>query len=144
MTTPFRLDEHPRRPQPLAPPPPGYFDTLPRRVMARVQPAEAEAGWSWRAALAGPLRPALSSVLVLGGFALTFLLSGPAAPTSPGSALAQVPRAELVQYLLANDNRLTLNDLAELSGTGQLTAAAYLQVSPTELQAALDAQPLDD
>ena len=140
----FRLDEHPRRPFPLAPPPPDYFNALPRRVMARVQPAEAEAGWSWLAAWSRPLRTALASGLVLGGFALTFLLSGPAAPTSAGDALAQVPRAELVQYLLANDNRVTLNDLAELSGTNQPTAAAYLQASPAELQAALDAQPTDD
>ena len=140
----FHLDEHPRRPFPLAPPPPGYFDALPRRVMARVQPAEAEVGWSWLAALSAPLRTALGSALVLGGFALTFLLSGPAAPTSPGGALALVPRAELVQYLLANDNRVTINDLAELSGTDQPTAAAYLHASPTELQAALDAQPTDD
>lgn len=146
MKTPFRLDEHPRRVQPLAPPPPGYFDALPRRVMARAQPAATEtvAGWQWLAALSGPVRTALASGVVLGGFALSFVLNGTTPPTLPSGALASVPQAELVQYLLASDSRLTLNDLAELPGSDELAADTYLHASPDELQAALDAQPIDD
>ncbi|GAA3930884.1 hypothetical protein [Hymenobacter algoricola] len=149
MKTPFRLDEHPRRPQPLAEPPAGYFDRLPRQIMTRVQPAAArESGaWGWLTALPLPLRTALASVVVLGGFAASFLLSPNASPTAGSAAsppaLAQVPEAEMVQYLLASDTRVSLNDLADLPATDQ-AMHGYLQASPNELQDALDAQPTED
>lgn len=151
MNTPFRLDDHPRRPQPpLAPPPDRYFEQLPRRVMARVQPvADAAPAWDWFTALARPWRTALASVAVLGGFAASFLLSpvGPHVPAGTSAAaqatLARVPREQLVQYLLASEQRLSLNDLAELPAASA-SADAYLQASPAELQDALDAQPTED
>ncbi|RYU78182.1 hypothetical protein [Hymenobacter persicinus] len=144
MKTPFRLDEHPRRPQPLAAPPAGYFDRLPMQIMTRVQPAPARetvATWSWLAALSQPVRTVLASGLVLGSFATAFLLTPSA--SAPTTALARVPQAELVQYLLASDTRVSLTDLAELPATDQ-AMTSYLQASPTELQDALDAQPTEE
>jgi len=149
MKTPFRLDEHPRRPQPLAEPPAGYFDRLPTQLMARVQPATGReaAQFGWLTALSLPLRTALASVVVVGGFATAFLLT-PTAVTPAGSAssqvaLARVPQAQLVQYLLASDTRVSLNDLAELPAADH-ALDSYLQASPDELQDALDAQPTED
>jgi hypothetical protein len=151
MKTPFRLDDHPRRPQPLAPPPDGYFDKLPMRVMQRVEPQALAATGplavpGWLAALSAPLRTALASTVVLGGFAASFLLSGPGAvPTAPtAGTLASVPRTELVEYLLANEQRITLTDLAELPATAQTLPESYLQASSAELQDVLDAQPTDE
>ncbi|MBC8085611.1 MAG: hypothetical protein H7Z21_20630 [Hymenobacter sp.] len=151
MKTPFRLDEHPRRSQPLAPPPDGYFDRLPLRVMQRVQPAAPPAaswaGSQWLTALSGPLRTALAAGVVLAGFAGSFLLSD-SAPTpagiSPIARLAAVPRTEMVEYLLASEQRVTLTELAELPATAQALPEAYLQASPAELQEALDAQPTEE
>ncbi|MCA8829823.1 hypothetical protein [Hymenobacter pini] len=148
MNKPFRLDEHRRRPQPpLAPPPDRYFEQLPMRVMQRVQatnPAPAVT-WNWFAALPTPLRTVLASVLVLGGFAASFLLS-PEATVQPvaTTTLAQVPREELVQYLMASEQRVTLSDLAELPATQTLPAETYLHASPDELQEVLDGQPSDE
>jgi hypothetical protein len=143
MNKPFRLDEHRRRPHPpLAPPPDRYFEQLPARVMQRVQPsAPSPAAWGWLTTLPAPLRTALASVAVLGGFAASFLL-GPAAPTPSATtaALARVPREELVQYLLASEQRVTLTDLAELPGAAQHAPLGTLQASPEELQELLDAQ----
>lgn len=154
MKTPFRLDDHPCRTSPLAPPPDGYFDRLPRRVMERVQPTPATEwmGTTWLTALSRPLRTALASVVVLGGFATTFLLSQqltpsaqPAAANSAEVALANVPRTEMVQYLLASDQRVTLPDLAELPGTADQTVTdSFLQASSAEVQDILDEQPTDD
>ncbi|MFD2784111.1 hypothetical protein [Hymenobacter rubripertinctus] len=149
MNTPFRLDEHRRRPQPpLAPPPDRYFEQLPMRVMQRVPaaPAPAAPAWGWLAALSAPLRTALASVVVLGGFAASFLLNpaGPAGPVA-GAALARVPQQELMQYLLASDQRISLTDLAELPGTARSTPAeTYLHASPDELQDLLDLQPSEE
>jgi hypothetical protein len=150
MKTPFRLDDHPRRPQPLAPPPDGYFDQLPMRVMQRVELHALASGPlavpGWLAALSAPLRTALASTVVLGGFAASFLLSGPGAvpAASASKTLANVPRTELVEYLLANEQRLTLTDLAELPATTQALPESYLQASSAELQDLLDAQPTDE
>lgn len=149
MNTPFRLDAHKRRPaQPLAPPPADYFERLPRLVMARVQPAapRESAVMGWLAALPLPLRTALASAVVLGGFATSFFLSqsaGTAAATSVAT-LETVPHTEMVQYLLASDSRVTLSDLAELPAADPALAESFLQATPDELQDALDAQPADD
>lgn len=149
MSTPFRLDEHPRRPHPpLAPPPDRYFEQLPMRVQQQVAPAVAPAAtaWGWLAALPGPLRTALASAAVLGGFAASFLLSpAPAPGAAATAALARVPREEMVQYLLASDQRLTLTDLAELPAvTTGLPPDGYLHASDQEVQDLLDAQPAED
>lgn len=148
MNTPFRLDEHRRRPHPpLAPPPDRYFEQLPRRVMQRVQhEAPGAPAWHWLAALTGPMRTALASVVVLGGFAASFLLSpSPVPAASAGAALAQVPREEMVQYLLASEQRLTLTDLAELPAAATaLPTEGYLHASEQEVQDLLDAQPTED
>ncbi|QIX60160.1 hypothetical protein FY528_01425 [Hymenobacter lutimineralis] len=141
MNTPFRLDEHRRRPHPpLTPPPDRYFEQLPTRLMQRVQPASAPA-WGWLSALSAPLRTALASVVVLGGFAASFFLSPAPAATS---SLAQVPQEELVQYLLATDQRLTLADLAELPAAVAVSNTAYLEATPAEVQRELDALPIDE
>ena len=149
MKTPFRLDDHPRRPQPLAPPPDGYFDRLPTQIMARVQPATTrEAGlWGWLQVLSVPVRMGLASVAVLGGFAATFLLNQSEAPTASAhlthASLAAVPRTEMVQYLLASDDRISVTDLSELPTADQDLVGDYLNASPEEIQAALDEQPSD-
>ena len=147
MNTPFRLDEHRRRPQPpLAPPPDRYFEQLPTRVMQRVQTsAPSPASWGWLTTLSAPLRTALASVAVLGGFAASFLLGpGAPAPSATTAVLAQVPREELVQYLLASEQRVTLTDLAELPGAAQNAPLGTLQASPEELQELLDAQSAEE
>ncbi|UOQ71391.1 hypothetical protein [Hymenobacter cellulosilyticus] len=148
MNTPFRLDDHKRRPQPLAPPPADYFEQLPRQVMARVQPAPGResAVLGWLAALPLPLRTALASALVLGSFATSFFLSQPAetAASAPVASLETVSHTEMVQYLLASDSRVTLSDLAELPAADPALTESFLQASPDELQDALDAQPADD
>jgi len=147
MKTPFRLDDHPRRPQSLTPPPDGYFDRLPTQVMARVQPVGAqEAGaFGWLKALSVPVRTALASVAVLGGFAATFLLNQPEAATTQlaQASLTAVPRTEMVQYLLASDERVSLTDLSELPTADQDLVGDYLSASPEEIQAALDEQPAE-
>jgi hypothetical protein len=151
MQTPFRLDDHPRRPQPLAPPPDVYFDQLPMRVMQRVRPhttTSGGAGPRWLAALSVPLRTALAATVVLGGFVGSFLLSQPGTFPTTGAAsataLAAVPRTEMVDYLLASEQRLTLPDLAELPATEQALPDSFLRASPGELQDLLDAQPTED
>ena len=150
MKTPFRLDEHPRRPQPLAPPPDGYFDQLPMRVMQRVESravaSEALEVPAWLAVLSVPLRTALASTVVLGGFAASFLLSSPGAELAggPSAALASVPRTEMLSYLLASEQRVSLTDLAELPGMARALPETYLRASSAELQDVLDAQPDDD
>ncbi|WP_303312504.1 hypothetical protein [Hymenobacter sp. BT730] len=154
MKTPFRLDDHPRRTSPLAPPPDGYFERLPRQVMERVQPVPAAEGAlpGWLLAFSRPMRTALASVVLLGGFATSFFLSQqivspqqPVADSSAALALANVPRTEMVQYLLASDQRVTLPDLAELPGTADQTVTdSFLQASSAEVQDILDEQPTDD
>ncbi|SHJ29041.1 hypothetical protein SAMN02745146_2777 [Hymenobacter daecheongensis DSM 21074] len=146
MKTPFHLDEHPRRPQPLAGPPAGYFDRLPMQIMARVQPSAPRESTApgWLTALSMPLRTALASVVVLGGFTVSFLLSPTATAPAKAVALAQVPETEMVQYLLASDTRVSLTDLADLAATDRALTNTYLQASPNELQDALDAQPTDE
>ncbi|OUJ72854.1 hypothetical protein BXP70_16205 [Hymenobacter crusticola] len=114
--------------------------------MARVQPEarQESAAFGWLRVLSMPLRTALASVVVLGGFTATFLLSQPDAATTPRLAhanLAAVPRTEMVQYLLASDERLSTSDLSELPVADQDLVHDYLQASPAEVQAALDEQP---
>jgi hypothetical protein len=138
MHTPFNLDDHKRRAQPLAPPPERYFEQLPMRVMARVQPDAATGlagsrGWLWQ--------------VLLGGFAASFWLNQPSGAPIPrysAATLAAVPQTEMVQYLLASEQRVTLTDLAEVATAGAALPDAYLQASPAELQDALDAQPSDE
>ncbi|AYA36108.1 hypothetical protein D3Y59_02950 [Hymenobacter oligotrophus] len=157
MKMPFRLDDHPRRQPPLAAPPEDYFDKLPLRVMQRVRPAEPEAAplFGWLAALSAPLRTALASALVLVAFVGAFWLTngparyaaGPAAAVAPRSAqaLAAVPHAEVVQYLLTHDERLTLQDLSETPVADRDLTATFLPgTSRAELEAALDEQPSVD
>ncbi|WP_019949306.1 hypothetical protein [Hymenobacter aerophilus] len=149
MNTPFNLDEHRRnRPRPaLAPPPERYFEQLPMRVMQRVQPQAAATapGWGWLAALTAPLRTALASVVVLGGFAAAFWLTPAGPPAGSADALARVPQQELLNYLLSTDQRITLTDLAEVAGTARATpASTYWQPSPDELRELLDQQSADE
>ena len=150
MNTPFNLDEHRRhRPQPaLAPPPERYFEQLPMRVMQRVQPAPtatAAPGWGWLAALTAPVRTALASAVVLGGFAAAFWLTPATPPAASPDALAQVPQEQLLHYLLSTDQRITLLDLAEVPGPARATpASTYWQASPAELRELLDQQAADE
>ncbi|GAB2941123.1 hypothetical protein GCM10027048_01970 [Hymenobacter coalescens] len=156
MKTPFRLDEHPRRPQPpLAPPPVDYFEKLPRRVQQRVQPAPAAPLLGWLAALSAPLRTALASAVLLLGFAAAFwftarpaaspeLATAPAGFTAPSTslALAAVPRAEAVQYLLSDAAPgLSLAELADTPVADRDLTADFLPGTDAEVQAVLDEQP---
>jgi hypothetical protein len=88
MKPSFKLDAHPRRPRPLlSEPPAGYFDKLPTRIMARLPQADARAAVpGWLAWLTPALRTSLASVAVLGGFAASFYLSGPAHPAPAATA----------------------------------------------------------
>ncbi|WP_400190489.1 hypothetical protein [Hymenobacter sp. B81] len=157
MKTPFRLDEHPRRARLLAPPPDQYFERLPLRVMQRVQAPDADpaAAFGWLRALSAPLRTALASVLLLLGFLGAFwLLPRPVATDAPlaaarplpaSQALARVPPAEVVQYLLADTGpTLALSDLAETAVADQDLTQSFLPGSAAEIQAALDEQPAVD
>ncbi|MBT2557483.1 hypothetical protein J7E24_06775 [Hymenobacter sp. ISL-91] len=149
MNTPFNLDEHRRnRPRPtLAPPPERYFEQLPMRVMQRVQsaPAGTAPGWGWLAALTAPMRTALASAVVLGGFAAAFWLTPTAPLASSPDALAHVPQEQLLNYLLTTDQRITLVDLAEVPGTSLATPAnTYWQASPDEVRELLDQQLADE
>ncbi|OON66941.1 hypothetical protein [Hymenobacter sp. CRA2] len=158
MKTPFRLNEHPRRPAPpLAPPPEDYFDKLPLRVMQRVRPQEPAAAplLGWLTALSAPLRTALASLLLLVGFVGTFWLTQRALPQSgaplaatrqsSAQALAAVPRAEAVQYLLSDEAaRLSLAELSETTVADHDLTSAFLPATDAEIQAALDEQPSVD
>jgi hypothetical protein len=122
--------------------------------MERVQPAPAAemAPAGWLLALSRPMRTALASAVLLGGFVTSFFLSQqvispqqPVATTTAAMVLATVPRTEMVQYLLASDQRVTLPDLAELPGTADQTVTdSFLQASSAEVQDILDEQPTDD
>jgi hypothetical protein len=145
MNAPFRLDEHRRAwPQPLSAPPAGYFDKLPTRIMAQVQPlATRPALLSWLGRVPASLRTGLASTLLLGTFAASFWLgAGPASSPELDSAnLDQVPRAQLMDYLLTNEAHVELSDMAELAPTPLGITKQYLQPSDQELTEALDAQP---
>ena len=150
MKPPFKLDAHPRRPRPLlSEPPAGYFDQLPTRLMARLPQAEArDAARGWLAWLSPALRTGLASVAVLGGFAASFYLSGPAAqPVATGvsatAALDAAPRTELVGYLLTSGAHVDNADLAVLTAAHPGLANSFLHLSEQELADALDAQPSD-
>ncbi|WP_426061700.1 hypothetical protein [Hymenobacter sp. B1770] len=151
MKTPFKLDAHPRRPHPpLSSPPAGYFDQLSLRVMARLPHAdvpEPAAGWRWLALLSPALRTGLASVAVLGGFAVSFFLSGPQ-PTSPAVASAAyldaVSHTELIGYLLTSGARVETSDLAVLTDADPCIAKEFLAATDAELTEALDAQPSED
>jgi hypothetical protein len=79
MNTTFRLDEHPRRPQPLSSPPAGYFEQLPTRVLARVA-APPRRPLAWRRRGLASVRTGLASALVLGTFAASLWLGSQRLP----------------------------------------------------------------
>ena len=136
MKPPFKLDAHPRRPHPLlSSPPAGYFDQLPLRVMARlaqVEASETVTGWGWLGFLSPALRTSLASVVVLGGFAASFYLSG-AVPLVPATAamasLDAVSRTELVGYLLTSGARVENSDLVVLTAAHPSIAKDFLHIS---------------
>ena len=115
----FRLDQHPRRAQPLlSEPPPGYFEQLPRRVMARLPQAgtNSAAGWGWLLALPLAWRTSLASSVMLVGFAASFWLTAPQKPVGAAgvtTSLDTVSRLELVEYLLSSEARVEQTDLTE-------------------------------
>jgi hypothetical protein len=146
MNKPFKLDEHPRRPRPLlSEPPPGYFDQLPTRVMARLPHAEAPAatGWAWLLQLPASLRTGLVTMLVLGGFAASFWLSSRPLST-PTASLDAVPETQLINYLLHSGARVESTDLAVLAEAAPELPGTFLHASDEELTDALDAQPADE
>ena len=151
MKSSFKLDAHPRRPHPpLSGPPAGYFDKLPAQIMARLPRPEARArvaGWAWLGFLPPAWRTGLASVVVLGGFAASFYLSGtpqlvPA--TASSAALDAVPRTELVGYLLTSGAHVESTDLAVLTAAHPGIANGFLHASEDELTEALDSQPSED
>lgn len=148
MKPAFRLDAHPRRPRPLlSAPPADYFDTLPTYIMARLPQVDERRAWGWLALLSPALRTGLASVVVLGGFAASFYMSGsaPLVPaTASTAALDAVPRTELANYLLTSGARVETSDLAKLTAAHPNIAKGFLRVSDEELNDALEAQPTDD
>jgi hypothetical protein len=150
MNKPFKLDAHPRRPRPLlSEPPSGYFDQLPTRVMARLPRAgePAALGWGWLAQLPAALRTSLAAMVLLGSFAASFWLSGPAQPVAVASAntsLDAVPQAQLVGYLLNSGARVENVDLAVLAAAQPDLPGTFMHASEAELADALDAQPADE
>jgi hypothetical protein len=109
---------------------------------------EAATGWRWWALLPPALRTGVASVMVLGGFAASFLLSGPqsTAPALVASATAldAVPQTELVGYLLTSGARVESADLAALADAHPSIAKGFLEATDAELTEALDAQPSDE
>lgn len=149
MKPAFKLDTHPRRPRPLlSSPPADYFDKLPTRIMARLPQAEKRtSAWGWLSLLSPALRTGLASLVVLGGFAAFFYMSGsaPLVPATTGTAaLDAVPRTELANYLLTSGVRVETSDLATLTAAHPNIAKVFLRVSDEELAQALDAQPSND
>jgi hypothetical protein len=116
--------------------------------MARVQPeaTSESAVWGWLSALSRPMRTALASAVVLGGFSTAFFLSQPAPQTGnlpPTTALTTVPDAALIDYLAVN-NQLETEDLATLPIPDDNLMAYFLQASPQELEEALGPQSFDE
>ena len=149
MNTPFRLDQHPRRPQPLTAPPAEYFDQLPTRVMARLPRAAAEPtgaafGWQWWQELTGTFRTLMAaSVLLISFVAAFWLLGRPAAPAATTS-LDNVSEQELVGYLLNSGTAVETSDLAVLTAAHPALTQGFMRPSAAEIDAVLDAQPLEE
>lgn len=151
MSIPFRLDQHPRRPQPLSAPPVGYFEQLPTRLMAQVatKPAQRPLLPAWLTEAPHYLRTSLASALLLGTFAAALWLGGggPAAPAAgalAAASLTAVPQDQLVDYLLSSEAHLDPADLAAVSARRLGITRQYLRPSAAELTEALDAQPAED
>lgn len=145
MNAPFRLDEHRRAwPQPLSAPPADYFDKLPTRIMGRVQPAPAQVRWlGWLSQGSASLRTGLVSTLLLGTFAASFWLGQPlgGSPNPTAASLDQVPREQLVDYLLTSEARVDITDISDLTPPQVGITTQFLRPSAQELTEALDAQP---
>ena len=150
MKPAFRLDQHPRRPQPaLGAPPAGYFEQLPSRVMARLPQGQADTaeGWQWLLTLPQIWRTSLAAGTLLAGFSISFWLSGlngPAMSPAPLTTLDTVSRSEMVGYLLSSEARVETADLAELTAAHPSLTNGILQASEAEMTDALDAQPTDE
>ena len=146
----FRLDRHPRRAQPpLSEPPAGYFDQLPRRVMARLPQAEAgsAAGWRWLLNVPAVWRTSLASSALLVAFATSFWLAAPQKPVGAEgvyTSLDAVSRPELVDYLLSSEARVESADLSELTAGHPDLAGGIIRASDAEITDMLDAQPVED
>jgi hypothetical protein len=85
----------------------------------------------------------LASTLLLGTFAASFWLGTGSAsrPELASPNLEQVPRTQLMDYLLTNEAHVDLSDMAELAPTPLGITKQYLRPSAQELTEALDAQP---
>lgn len=146
----FRLDQHPRRAQPLlSEPPPGYFEQLPRRVMARLPQAgtNSAAGWGWLLALPLAWRTSLASSVMLVGFAASFWLTAPQKPVGAAgvtTSLDTVSRLELVEYLLSSEARVEQTDLTELTAAHADLTSGGIRASDAEITDVLDTQPTDE
>ncbi|WP_375417782.1 hypothetical protein [uncultured Hymenobacter sp.] len=153
MKPAFRLDQHPRRAQPLlSGPPAGYFEQLPQRVMDRLPQPEAEtaAGWGWLLSLPPRWRTSLAASALLTGFAASFWLSAPGGPAGAPASIASiasldaVPQTELVGYLLGPEARVEPTDLTELAAAYPDVNSSILHASDAEILDALDAQPAEE
>ena len=150
MKPAFRLDQHPRRAQPLlSEPPAGYFEQLPRRVMDRLPrpAAEPTAGWGWLLSLPPRWRTSLAASTLLAGFAASFWLSAPdnsASAPAPLASLDAVPQTELVSYLLGPEASVEPTDLADLAAAQPTLNNTILRASDAEILDALDAQPAEE
>ena len=146
MSSPFRLGEHPRRPQPLSAPPAGYFEQLPTRLMAVAAAPRRPLLPAWLLQAPAYVRTGLASTLLLGTFAAALWLGSGALPGHPAPTTAhldRVPTGQLVDYL-TSEAPLDLADLAELNPQHLGLTRQYLRPTARELTEALDAQPADD
>jgi hypothetical protein len=146
MKTPFRLTEHPRRaPQPLSGPPAGYFEQLPRHVMAQVAaPARRPRPLAWLRQAPAYVRTGLASTLLLGTFAASLWLGGAPLSHPATASLDAVPPQQLVEYLTDGETHVDMQDLAELPTRRLGITRQYLTPSARELTAALDTQPAEE
>jgi hypothetical protein len=147
MHTSFRLDEHPRRPQPpLSGPPAGYFERLPTRVMAQVAAPARRPPLAWLRHAPAYVRTGLASSVLLGTFAASLWLgSAPQhQPMQATASLDTVPPQQLLDYLTNGETHVDMLDLAELPTRRLGLTTHYLQPSPRELAEALDAQPAEE
>jgi len=116
--------------------------------MARLPRAEAPVApaWAWLLGLPAAWRTSMATALLLGSFAASFWLSGPAQPTAAlaSNSLDAVPQAELVDYLLSSGTRVENTDLAVLTAANPSLTSSFMQASESELSEVLDAQPSEE
>lgn len=132
----FRLDELPKRnPYQV---PAHYFDRLPARVMALTTGAEAQQP-AWHVRFWALFRPALAPLLLLLVFVSVYFLNVSGSPAVTTTALSEVAKTEIMDYLTRNDSRLETADVVELSSLPtQHVTADFMNISNTAAEEELE------